>query len=129
MTTIGIVGSRHFADYEAFRRALVHEDAGVFQLLMRATRIVSGGARGVDSLAARWVRENGLQLVEYLPTRIKGDTFTDAARARNQEIAEDLAANDGVLIAMPGPKSKGSYDTIRRCRKLGVKVIVREVAE
>ena len=31
------------------------------------TEIISGGARGVDSSARNYARENGLKLIEYFP--------------------------------------------------------------
>lgn len=122
-TTVAIVGSRHFSDYAAFCALLADiPEANA------CDAVVSGGARGVDTMAARWASETERYLRVYVVNSERG-TFSQRTHARNQNIADDLAANDGVLIALPGPKSKGTYDTVRRCKALGVKVIVKEVPE
>ena len=125
-TTVAIVGSRHWMDYAAFARTVREL---LPSPLFCVERIVSGGATGVDWMAHRFSDAHEKEFIEYPVRRNDFRTFTEAAHARNQQIAADLHAHNGVLIALPGPKSKGTYDTIRRCRALGVPVIVREVPE
>ena len=60
---LAVVGSRNCNDYGLVHVALsryldVHGESLV---------IVSGGAKGADSLAARFARENNLELIEHLP--------------------------------------------------------------
>jgi hypothetical protein len=119
VTTVGIVGSRHWTDYDAFVRAVARHVLG-------AQWIVSGGASGVDAMAVSYARSRGFALRVYRTRRHAADgrkwSFTEAAHARNQQIVD---ASD-VLIACPGPQSKGTYDTIRRARKKGIPVVLIE---
>lgn len=104
MTTFAIVGSRHWTDYAAFVEIVErHIPPGV-------TRIVSGGARGVDTMAISFAIERGLAYTVHWIE--EGEPFRAAAHARNQQIVD--AADGG--LALPGPKSKGTYDTIRRAK-------------
>ncbi len=86
------------------------------------TEIVSGGARGIDSLAAEYARRKGLTLTEFLPDY---NSFGRAAPVRrNAEIAD--YADFG--IAFWDGKSKGTEHTINFFRKRGkeIKIIIVE---
>lgn len=75
--------------------------------------IISGGARGVDSLAAAFARENNIPLVEFLP---KYDRFgRSAPLKRNIEIVE---ACDKVLAFWNGT-SRGTLYTINAAKRMG----------
>ena len=50
------------------------------------TEIVSGGAKGIDSLAAEYAKNNNIKLVEFLPDYQKYKR--GAPLKRNQKIAE-----------------------------------------
>jgi len=128
-TTIGIVGSRHWSDYDAFCALLL-----TIPEANACGAVVSGGARGVDAMARMWAREMGRYYREYKPQIGLYRTFYEAAHARNQEIVDDLvrcraAGHEVALIALPGPQSRGTYDTMRRAERADVKVILREVRE
>ena len=56
---IAVIGSRSFNDYD-----LVKKELASFQDI---AEIVSGGASGADTLAARYARENGIRLTEFYP--------------------------------------------------------------
>ena len=75
------------------------------------TEIVSGGAKGVDSSAAAYARQNGIPLTEFLPDyqRYK----RGAPLKRNQQIA-DYA--DQVLAFWDG-QSRGTLYTINLFKK------------
>lgn len=60
---LAVVGSRNLTDYGLVHVALSRYLDEYGDSLV----IVSGGAKGADSLAAQFAREHGLQLVEYLP--------------------------------------------------------------
>ena len=109
---IGIVGSHHWHDYDAFclEVAPYIKNAGV---------IVSGGARGVDTMAARLARDLGIPYTDYPVEQAADETWTKAEKRRDQQIVDAVHA----LIAMPGPKSKDTWDTIRRARKKGIEVV------
>lgn len=131
-TTIGIVGSREWSDKAAFEKLLLWDDE--IWVLVRSSdvRIVSGACRGVDEMAAWYAQKHHCALTEYAPS--KSRPFTQATHERNQMIADDLMrsrdeGHEVALIAMPGPKSNGTWDTVRRAERAGIKVIVREVPE
>lgn len=116
MTTLAIVGSRYWTDYAAFLEA-IHPHA-----ILSAT-IVSGGAPGVDTMAERFAFEFRKDVVVHNPeARANGLSFTAAAHRRNQLIVDQADR----MIAMPGPKSKGTYDAIRRAQKKGIPIVVIE---
>lgn len=77
------------------------------------TEIVSGGARGVDSLAARYARTHGLKLTEFLPDY---DSFGKSAPLiRNKDIVN---YSDGVIAFWDG-ESHGTLHVIDYCEKIG----------
>ena len=82
------------------------------------TEIVSGGAKGVDTLAKFFAQKNGLILTEFLP---RYDLYGKVAPIkRNREIAE--YADEA--IAFWDGRSKGTDHAIGFFKKLGKKVTV-----
>ncbi len=78
--------------------------------------IVSGGAVGVDSVAARYAKENGIKLVEFLPEyNFYGRR---APVMRNKKIAE--YADEG--IAFWDGTSRGTIHTVNYFKNMGKKV-------
>lgn len=77
------------------------------------TEIVSGGARGVDTLARNYAKQNGLKLTEFLP---EYDKFgRSAPLKRNIQIIEYA---DLVLAFWDG-SSHGTKYVIDHCKQLG----------
>lgn len=87
------------------------------------TAIISGGARGVDTIAANFARQKGLDLIEFLPNyRSFGSS---APLVRNLEI---IAAADLVLAFWDG-RSRGTQFVVTHCRAKGVPVrLFRSIA-
>lgn len=141
---VAIVGSRDFPELALVRDmvrklASEHPDA----------RVVSGGARGVDSVAEHYAVEAGLmvfsfrprkrddgryeiELVEYANGREKRAPCTDrktygsfvaAAKARNRKIVQHATRVEAFTIG-----SSGTAHTIGVARELGVPVTVTEVS-
>ena len=82
------------------------------------TEIVSGGAKGIDTLAKEYAVKNNIVLTEFLPEYAK---FGKAAPLiRNIQIIEYA---DEVLAFWDG-KSKGTKHVIDSCKKLSKKVTV-----
>ena len=80
--------------------------------------LVSGGARGIDTCAQRYARENGIKMTEFLP---EYERYGRAAPiVRNRQIAEYA---DEVLAFWDG-KSRGTKSAISYFEKLGKKVTV-----
>ena len=80
--------------------------------------IVSGGAKGVDTAAAKFAKENGIVLTEFLPDyKLYG---RGAPLKRNEEIAEYA---DEALAFWDGA-SRGTAYSIELFKKLSKKVTV-----
>lgn len=104
---LAIIGSRSITSYP------------LEQVILReTTEIISGGARGVDTLARLYARKHGIPLVEILPDYPRYGR--SAPIRRNDEI---IARADVVLAIWDG-KSRGTAYVIAQCRELGKPVIV-----
>lgn len=80
--------------------------------------IVSGGAKGVDTLAREFAKRKGLKIIEFLP---KYNLYEKCAPIkRNEEIAQ---YSDEAIAFWDG-KSKGTQYTVKCFEKLGKKVTV-----
>ena len=82
------------------------------------SEIVSGGAKGIDTIAVSYARQNNIPFTEFLPEYSKYGRI--APLKRNAQIAEYL---DSVLAFWDG-KSKGTKHTISHFKKLGKEVIL-----
>lgn len=100
---LAVVGSRDIVDADVSK----YIPDGV-------TEIVSGGASGVDALAAAYARDKGLKLTEFLPQYNK---FGRAAPLRRNEQIVRYA--DEVLALWDGISS-GTRFVIEYCRRTGV---------
>ena len=93
-------------------RGLQVNDLGKY-LPENTTEIVSGGARGIDTCAANYAKQNNLKLTEFLPDY---NTYgRGAPLIRNDEI---IKYADIVLDFWDG-KSRGTKYVIDKCKKLG----------
>lgn len=86
-----------------------------------ASEIISGGARGIDTLAARYAKENGLALREFLPDYEKYKKR--APLVRNEQIISSAK----LVIAFWDGKSRGTAHSIATCVERGVPVKVIRV--
>lgn len=78
--------------------------------------IVSGGAKGVDSIAAAWARRRGLAVIEHKPDyRRYGKA---APHVRNALIVADADR----VVAFRDGKSRGTKSTIDKALKHGKQV-------
>lgn len=78
--------------------------------------IVSGGAVGVDQVAATFARENNIQLIEFLPQYEKFGRR--APLVRNIEIIK----TSSLVLAFWNGQSRGTAFVVRKCREMGVPV-------
>ncbi len=113
---LAIIGGRNFNDFAALDSAIKQyfcdQNAKTIDgYTPQFTQIVSGGAVGADSLGAKWGRERGVKVVEFLP-----DWERYGKRAgflRNQTIIDNathvLAFWDGV--------SKGTGNSLSLAKK------------
>lgn len=111
---IAVIGSRSFDDYELLARS-IKETMGRYEV----ATVVSGGAKGADSLAERYAAENNLQTMILKPDWKKFGR--GAGVIRNKDIVENA---DYVLAFWDG-SSKGTQNSIDHARKMNkpVKVI------
>ena len=75
--------------------------------------VISGGAKGVDTLAREYAQNNGIEFLEFLPNYAKYGRC--APLKRNDEIA---AAAD-VCLAFWDGKSRGTAYTVKKFKELG----------
>jgi predicted Rossmann fold nucleotide-binding protein DprA/Smf involved in DNA uptake len=113
---LGIVGSRLFNNYEFVRNKIIEN----FDI-KNIDAIISGGAKGVDTLGEQFADEFGILKDITKPDWNKHGK--GAAFIRNQEIV-DIS---DVLITFPIKSSGGTWDTIRKAQKAGKRVLVFEV--
>ena len=109
---VAIIGSRDFNDYELVQKTLnpVKE---------KITLIVSGGARGADSLGARYAKDNQIETSIFIPDWDKHGK--SAGYIRNK----DIVSNCDVVIAFWDGQSKGTQHSFKLAKELnkGIKII------
>lgn len=118
-----ISGSREISDYETVKE---YCDEVISGLPNFDIEIVSGGARGVDQLAVRYAKEHGYKS-RVFPAHwfVYGKA---AGPARNREMAEYAASDQGVLIAFPMKgRYAGTHNMIDLAKKFGLATHVKEV--
>lgn len=102
---VAVVGSRGIQRCAALARRLAE---------LEPAEVVSGGAAGVDALAASWAKTHGVPLTELRPDYAAHGP-TAAPHVRNAEIVRRAAL---VLVVWDG-RSKGTLSTLRAARRLG----------
>jgi predicted Rossmann fold nucleotide-binding protein DprA/Smf involved in DNA uptake len=117
MIRIAVVGSRNFSDYSFFCEKL---EAIICNL--EDFEFVSGGCKsGGDALIARYCKEKGFKLTEYLPD---WELHKKAAGIiRNKLIVDDCTH----LIAFWDEKSKGTLSSIQFAEKQNKKVRIVKI--
>ena len=101
-----IAGSRSIVDYTALQYAIGQSDFSI-------TEVVSGCARGVDSLGEQWANREGIPVAQFVPDW--GRFGRAAGMYRNSDMA---SYTDGAIILWDG-ESRGTLDMIDKMRRLG----------
>ena len=105
---IAIVGGRDFNDYTLLKESiLAYIDAHE-----KPENIVSGGAKGADTLAAQFAAEMGIPLLIFKPDYQRYGR--GATLVRNTQIIE----NAEVVFAFWDGQSRGTKDSIKKAEKL-----------
>ena len=102
---LAIIGSRNFTNYKLLQEILE-------QYKPKITLVVSGAAKGADSLGEKWALENNIQTLIF-----PADWNQYGKRAgfiRN----EDIIKNCDCCIAFWDGKSKGTKHSLSLCEKL-----------
>jgi hypothetical protein len=113
---LGIVGYRKFNDYKKFKQLVDDyiKEIGIPVL------IVSGGAKGVDTMAEQYAKEHNIQTQIFLPD---WDTYgKKAGIMRNTDIVN---ASTHILALPDAKKSIGTFDSINKAKilKKNLKVV------
>ena len=109
--TIAIIGSRGITD-----KQYVYSKLDTIFANKKPELIVSGGAKGPDTLGVLWARENEVPVKEFMPDWEKYGR--GAGFKRNTQIVE--AAD--IVIAFWDGLSKGTKDSIDKAKKLNKRV-------
>jgi len=112
---IAIIGSRTFLDYELLSDT-IKKYLSENNLIIKS--VVSGGAKGADTLAEKFALENTIEMIVFKP-----DWKRFGKRAgfmRNTLIIE----NSDVVFAFWDGKSSGTKDSIEKAKSLNKKVII-----
>lgn len=111
---VAIIGSRGFEDYGLFCDEMTR-----FMTANRVETVVSGGARGADTLARRWATERGIRLIELRP-----DYSTGLGRLAPLERNKDIIDKADHVIAFWDGKSPGTRHALAYARSRNKKVVV-----
>lgn len=111
MLRVIVAGSRDFNDYELLYKKMNHYLSGY---KTSELEIVSGGARGADSLGERYAKEKGISIQQFIPDW--NGLGKSAGYIRNREMA--LYA-DACVVFWDG-KSKGTKHMIDLAKKEGL---------
>jgi hypothetical protein len=112
---VGIVGSRFFDDFAYLEKIVNYYESKNGTI----TTIISGGAKGADSLAEKYAEKYHKKLVIHHAIWKKNGVYNPrAGLERNTLIVNDA----DYIIAFPSKTSKGTYDTINKAEKAGVRV-------
>jgi len=106
---IGVVGSRIFNDYLLLAEWLNHFRLSCHVRVDLVT-IISGGAKGADSLAEDYAENWGMKSLVFKPDWEKYGK--SAGFKRNQDIVD----NSDMVVAFWDGKSKGTQDSINKAR-------------
>ncbi|WP_298069831.1 SLOG family protein [uncultured Mailhella sp.] len=103
---IAIIGSRNFSDYSFMKNSILN-----IVKIEDIDYVVSGGAKGADTLGELFAKEYNLKTMIFKP---EWKRYGKAAGViRNTEIVK----NADIIMAFPMGSSKGTYDSIHKARK------------
>jgi hypothetical protein len=110
---IAVIGSRTFENYRKMETVL---DSLIEERGLSDITIVSGGARGADTLAERYAKNRGFSLiVKYADW----DLGKHAGYLRNQEMAEIA----DIIIGFHQGNSKGTQHMLKEGADRGIETI------
>lgn len=117
---IAVVGSRGYTDAEFIHKILNSVRSQIVDMIGDDDNmvIVSGGARGVDTIAENWAKSKGIQTLIFLPDW--NQYGRKAGFIRNQ----DIVKNSDWVIAFWDGVSNGTRSSIELAKKYGIHVDV-----
>jgi len=92
----------------------------------KVTTVISGGAKGIDTLAFEAAEKAGLKSICYLPDRKRfpGRLIVKAYQRRNEHIVDAC----DILLAIWDGESHGTRNTIVYAQKIGRPVFLVEIS-
>jgi len=110
---LAVIGGRDFNDYTLLQKSILSHYRG-----KGVKMIISGGAKGADTLGERFAKDYKLDTVIFTPN---WETYGKSAGfIRNQ----DIIRNSDHVIAFWDGKSKGTKNSIDIARKLGKELVI-----
>lgn len=110
---LAVIGSRNFLDYP-FLESKLRELAALFSV----EEIISGGARGADSLGARFASEHGI------PFKVFSADWARLGRRAGHLRNKEIVAYADVLVAFWDGCSRGTRDALLQARRAGKRIIL-----
>lgn len=110
-----VAGGRDFTDY----RLLCNTLNNLLSDKLKQVTIISGTAKGADSLGERFAKFNNVKLKQFPADWSIGKR---AGYIRNEQMAKYAAQGKGVLIAFWDNKSKGTKNMIDIAKNYGLEV-------
>jgi len=114
MVRMIVAGSRGFDDYGYLSEKL----DGIIEEIHDEIEIVSGGAKGADSLGEQYAEERGIPVKQFAPDWKRFGK--SAGFRRNREMLDYAKEEQTVVVAFWDGESKGTADTIKKARMDGV---------
>lgn len=105
---VAVIGSRNFSDYNKLKTVL--DEVSVI------TQIVSGGARGADTLAERYAK------LHNIPTLIHKPEWNKYGKAAGMIRNKLIIEHADLVIAFWDGSSPGTKHSIKLCEKTNKKV-------
>jgi hypothetical protein len=122
MNTILVSGYREFNDYNAFK---IEMDLFITEYKLKSLNnliILHGGARGTDTLAHKYAKENNYQVISQPADWSLGKS---AGVIRNQSMIDTFKPKYGICFVHF--LSKGTKDCLQRMRKSKNNMIIKEI--
>ena len=110
-----IAGVRSYDNYDNLLEAIKES---MFEPI---TSVICGGAAGVDSLGAKWAKENSIPVDYYLPD------WSRYGRSAGPRRNSEMALNGDALIALWDYSSPGTGNMIKQAQEKGLKVFIYDI--
>jgi len=112
---IGIVGGRDFENYDLLKEKLYDF---IDIRAVNVDTIVSGGAKGADSLAEKFAEDIGVQVMIFRPE------YEKYGRRAPLERNTLIIKHSDVVFAFWDGKSRGTLDSITKAKKMDKELVI-----
>ena len=112
---IAIIGSRKFSNYSFMKNSILN-----IVKIEDIDYVVSGGAKGADTLGELFAKEYNLKTMIFKPE------WNRYGKAAGMIRNSDIVKNADIIIAFPIGASKGTYDSISKGKKLNKTIYIFE---